>query len=1118
MNGARELSYEGLIRNGDGTCGPTKWSGRIVIAHRNRSLECPTGYLTRGLPNGDMECYIPPPCETCRGNPVDVGNGSKRQSDTDYRSPAPGGLEFTRYYNSAGYFSTQARDPRWNDYWRHTYDRRIVAIPGNSYLMAVAVRHDGLLQHFTPAGIEVHNFRGGANRLQKLTDTLGATTGWRYTGADNDVEVYDAQGALQSLTTRAGYAYTLSYAGTVLQSVTDSFGRSLTFTYDAKGRLATLTDPAAQAYQYAYDRYDNLVTVTYPNNTLRSYLYEDTTFRNALTGIVDENAQRYATYTYNSLYGTSQVKTSEHAGGAGKITLTYSPWGATQYSYVTDAFNTTSLYNFQRIGGVLKLTSENQSCTGCPYAPEYRTYDTNGNLASYTDKNGNKTCYSYDAQRNLELIRVEGLASAADCPTQLAAATPAAPARTLTTAWHPTYRLPTLITEPGRTTATTHDASGNVLTQTVTDTATNTSRTTTYTYNPYGQVLTSDGPRSDVTDITTYTYDTQGNVATVTNAKGHVTTIAQYDASGRPKKIIDANGLETLLDYFPRGWLKSRATGSAAAGYLTTTYTYDGVGQLKTVTLPDLSTLTYDYDPAHRLIRLTDTLGNKIDYTLDNIGNRISETSTDPQGALVKAHTRQYDALNRLFKDIGGANPLTQITTLGYDANGNPTSTTDPLARVTTQSYDALNRLTQVIDPFNGAAKPTQYTYNAQDQLTQVTDPKGLATAYTYNGLGELLTQVSPDTGITSFTYDAAGNLKTKTDARNVTAAYSYDPLNRLTTLSYPATGSDAAETVTYSYDTCTNGKGRLCTLTDKTGVTAYTYDLYGRITAKSQTVGTLTQTMSYAYNSAGQLASITTPSGKSVTYTYQNNQPVAVAVNGRAILDQGVYKPFGPVGGWRWGNSTPTTPNFHVRAYDKDYRASSVASERVGAGKLTRNYAWSDVSTLSAITDPASAANSFNYGYDSLDRLTNAVAAGATPATFGYSYDGDGNRLTQTTANPASTTTYTYPTTSNRLANLSGATAKTYQYDAVGNLTNDGTHTWSYGGNNRPTQVSNAIATTTQFQINALGQRVKKSSAGTDQRFVYDEAGRLWGEYDGSGALIAETIWFNDLPVAVLK
>ena len=123
-------------------------------------------------------------------------------------------------------------------------------------------------------------------------------------------------------------------------------------------------------------------------------------------------------------------------------------------------------------------------------------------------------------------MRLEGLASGLTCPANLASYTPTVGTRErkITTQWHSTYRLPTQIDEPGKRTTFTHDANGNVLTRTELDTATSASRTWTYTYNSYGQVLTADGPRTDVSDVTTYTYYSCttgyqcGQVHTITNA------------------------------------------------------------------------------------------------------------------------------------------------------------------------------------------------------------------------------------------------------------------------------------------------------------------------------------------------------------------------------------------------------------------------------------------------------------------------------------------------------------------------------------------------------------------------------------------------------------------------
>jgi YD repeat-containing protein len=309
-------------------------------------------------------------------------------------------------------------------------------------------------------------------------------------------------------------------------------------------------------------------------------------------------------------------------------------------------------YTFQTALGVTKNTGIDQPCIECGSIAA-RSYDANNNLAGTTDFNGSITTYSYDLARNLETSRVE------------ASGTP--DARTITTQWHATYRLPTLIAEPLRMTTNTYDASGNLLTRTVQATsdgngsqgasavAIGTARTWTYTYNSVGQVLTVRGPRTDVTDLTTYAYDASGNLNTVTNALGHVTTLSGYDANGRVGTITDPNGTITTLAYSPRGWLTSRVVaGAGGAAPETTGYSYDGVGQLTRVTQPDGAFVNYTYDPAHRLTNIADSLGNSIVYTLDAVGNRTTEQVKDPAGVLARQTTRIYDALNRLQQVTGG--------------------------------------------------------------------------------------------------------------------------------------------------------------------------------------------------------------------------------------------------------------------------------------------------------------------------------------------------------------------------------------------------------------------------------------------------------------------------------
>jgi YD repeat-containing protein len=241
-----------------------------------------------------------------------------------------------------------------------------------------------------------------------------------------------------------------------------------------------------------------------------------------------------------------------------------------------------------------------------------------------------------------------------------------------------------------KTVQATTDASGS---QGLGATVTGTPRTWNYTYNSSGQVLTVNGPRTDVSDITTYSYYTadsatglyrRGDLKDVKNALNHTTQFTVYDAHGRPKTLIDPNGLTTQLTYWPRGWLKSRTVGSEV-----TNYAYDGVGNLTKITLPDGSFLTYAYNAAHQLTDLEDNLGHTIHYTLDLMGNRTGEEVFDPQGTLKQTQGFVFDALNRLQQTLG-ANPG-EVTSFGYDDQGNLQTVTDALSHATTHAYDALN-------------------------------------------------------------------------------------------------------------------------------------------------------------------------------------------------------------------------------------------------------------------------------------------------------------------------------------------------------------------------------------------------------------------------------------------
>ena len=177
-------------------------------------------------------------------------------------------------------------------------------------------------------------------------------------------------------------------------------------------------------------------------------------------------------------------------------------------------------------------------------------------------------------------------------------------------------------------------------------------RTWKYSYNAAGQLLTVKGPLADLLPDLTNVYDDKGNLSSTTNALGHKTTYFDYDANGNVGSITLPNGTLQSLSYSPRGRVIN-STVRSGEFVESTSYEYDGVGQITKVIRPDGAFTKYDYDQAHRLVAVTDSHGNSIRFTLDVRGNRLLEQVNDPNGALARQVTREFDSLNRLVKSTG---------------------------------------------------------------------------------------------------------------------------------------------------------------------------------------------------------------------------------------------------------------------------------------------------------------------------------------------------------------------------------------------------------------------------------------------------------------------------------
>ncbi|PIF75062.1 RHS repeat-associated protein [Variovorax sp. 54] len=989
------------------------------------------------------------------GNPIFPGSAEKYRSEPDWVDAGPGALSFSRTYRSNWARDATRASNALGQTWSHNYAIALIATPATAPVSVAITNGEGYARTFSKAPGAVAWYANNS------TDTLvqQVSGAWTYRRAEDDATLsFDGVGKLQVEVLRNGWATAYSYNGSgQLASVVNGFGRTLAFAYNGAGQLASVTTPDARIIAYAYDGTRRLSSVLYPDGKSRSFVYENASFQQGLTGIIDESEARWGTFAYDS---NGRAISTQLAGAVASYQVSYP---STRSATVIDPLGTSRSYSYDTTMGKLAVTSGSLPSGEGKSDAANRVQDGYGLVTSQTDFNGATTATTWDTVRKLPIT------------VRRSAGTP--DARTTTTQWHPTFSLPALITEPGRTTAYTYDTVGNTLSKTVTDTATNKAQLWQWTYNAQQLVATATEPNGAVTS---YTYDTRGNALTSTNALGHVTT-STYDNANRVASTTAPNGLVTTYTYDLRDRLLTQTVGAGLAGAQTTTLTYKPFGTVESVTLPSGLVLTYTYDAAHRLTGWSSNRGESGSYTLDGMGNRTAEQIKDSAGNVAWSVARTVNNINRLSASTEGPN---QANTFGYDANGELTRTTNGLNQSTQYGLDSLRRVKAVTDAANATAT---LKYNALDAVTEAKDFKGVVTGYTRDAQGNATAETSADTGGASTQYDSLGLPSQITDAMGQATTIARDLLGRPTSLVF-ADG----KTTTLRYDLTATSKGYLSEVIDRSGTTEYTRDAFGRVTLKKQTLANGgVQQVSYGYNANGTLASIGYPNGATLAHQYDATGRLAgLNWNGSPLVTGIAWNPLGQPTAWQWAfAAAPPASVAASRVYDTAGRLTGTEFSSyvyAAAGRitgLTQNlYRPGDADPMH--TTVANGNVTWSVGYSPVGRITGFDATSNT-ASFGY--DANGNRASSTRVLGGQSTqrTYTVGAASNRLTGfaqtINGAsnTSVTYGYNANGDLVTDGLRSYAYDAEGRlaaATTGATDISPTTRYAHNALGQRVFKT------------------------------------------
>src|SRR5712664_234391 len=206
-------------------------------------------------------------------------------------------------------------------------------------------------------------------------------------------------------------------------------------------------------------------------------------------------------------------------------------------------------------------------------------------------------------------------------------------------------------------------------------------------------------------------------------------------------------------------------------------YTYDAASNRKTLTAPDGSTNSYNYDTLNRLSTLTNSLTGQFGFGYDALGRRTQLSR--PNGVNTNYG---YDSVSHLLSVLHQAGSTTlDGASYGYDFAGNRTSKTNYLNNITEgYTYDPIYQLTQVTQ---GASTTESYSYDAVgNRLSSLG-----VNPYSYNASNQLTATPSG-----SYTYDNNGNTLTDPSGKS----YTWDFENRMVSAVVPGTG-----TMTFKYD-----------------------------------------------------------------------------------------------------------------------------------------------------------------------------------------------------------------------------------------------------------------------------------------------------------------------------
>ncbi|MGB3007025.1 MAG: RHS repeat-associated core domain-containing protein, partial [Chitinophagaceae bacterium] len=901
--------------------------------------------------------------------------------------------------------------------------------------------------------------------------------------------------------------------------MTNTAGQSITFTYNAQGRLATVVDAIAipaRTYTYTYDAVGNLQEVKDPLNGKYQYSY---LVNGPMKSIADKNNNKVDIIYF------PDMSISELIGCNKRLSFSYDT--ASQKTVVTDhlsAGNQVTTYTYQTLDNLSWITSMSGNC--CGFNLKYE-YDDQGNQTKMTDANGHIYTYTYDGNGNMLTVT--------DPMSQVSTYT-----------YTSVFNKISSFTDPkGNSYTLGYDSDGNLTQLTAPG-----NHIYSATYNSQGDIISSTNPKGNTF---TYNYDVYGNPTNVIGPNGYSATLS-FDARGNLLAHTDARGNNSSVEYDILDRLKKITDPANNFAQ----YNYDAQGNITSYTNKNNETKTMNYDASNRLVKVTGPTGNQTSFAYDGMNNLTStknalghetKMSYDNRNRLKGAKDPEnnsamysydgngnvtsislpngrsinytYDQLNRVtnISDATGT-----IGTYTYDKKGNVTSYTNGTGAITSATYDSLDRIKQITDPLGNSSS---YTYDKNDNIISTTDREGRTSHYTYDSLDRVKTYTDKNGFIITVGYDAESNIISLTDQNNNTTTYTYDSLNRRKMMTYPdgkymQYGYDkkgnrisvrltdgtiitnqydtlnrvinrilpGGEVFTYTYDKL----NRVLTATNNSGTVVFTYDNLNRVTTESFDG----RTTRYHYSIAGRTQTIIYPDSTTVIKEFDTRNRLAKILKDSATVAEYVYNNANQMTGKTFANGVSSTMQ-----YDFANRLNSIITGTIQNTSFTYDKEMNKTA-INRLNNPSL---SEQFTYDNGYRLTNYKRGpvGSPAIQNTYTYDAVGNR-TAANLNGASTT---YGI--NSMNQLTGVNSTSFTFDDRGNITYDGIFYKTYDAENRLKKDSASPASVITYGYDAINRRITKTINGSTLKYTYSGIAQI-EERNSGNELLNRTVFTNFL------